>query len=173
MAAYPQADQKQIDLESETHMVVLQDLIVSIRNLRAELKIEPKLKTPIQVYTHEPEICSVIEQNRGAIERQASVEQINFVETSLAKLPGARHTARFDVHVVYEQKIDIAAECERLQKEQERLGKALTSGQSRLENETFLAKAPTDVVEGLRKQVRENEVLLEKTISKRKELGCP
>jgi len=173
MAAYPQADQKQIDLESETHMVVLQDLIVSIRNLRAELKIEPKLKTPIQVYTHEPEIRSVIEQNRGAIERQASVEQINFVETSLAKLPGARHTARFDVHVAYEQKIDIAAECARLKKEQERLGKALTSGQSRLENETFLAKAPTDVVEGLRKQVRENEVLLEKTISKRKELGCP
>ena len=102
----------------------------------------------------------------------ANVEQITFVESSLAKLPGARHTARFDVHVIYEQKIDLAAECERLKKEQEQLEKALSSGQSRLGNETFLAKAPADVVEGLRKQVSENEVLLEKTQSKRKELGC-
>ena len=172
LAAYPQADEKQIDLKSETHMVVLQDLIVSIRNLRAELKVEPKLKVPIQVYTHEPEMRSVIAENRGAIERQANVEHISFVETSLAKLPGARHTARFDVHVVYEQKIDIAAECERLRKEEERLQKAVASGQSRLGNETFLAKAPPDVVEGLRKQVGENEVLLEKTLGKRRELGC-
>ncbi len=172
LAAYPQADEKQIDLKSETHMVILQDLIVSIRNLRAELKVEPKVKIPIQVYAHEAEIRSVIEQNRGALERLANVEQITFVETSLAKLPGARNTARFDVHVMYEQKIDLAAECERLKKEQERLEKALSSGQSRLGNETFLAKAPADVVEGLRKQVSENEVLLEKTQSKRKELGC-
>ena len=49
LAAYPQADEKQIDLKSETHMAILQDLIVSIRNLRAELKVEPKVKIPIQV----------------------------------------------------------------------------------------------------------------------------
>ena len=42
LAAYPQADEKQIDLAAETEMAVLQDLIVSVRNLRAELKVEPK-----------------------------------------------------------------------------------------------------------------------------------
>src|SRR4029077_14924433 len=36
LAAFPQADPKQIDLKSETQMAVLQDLIVSVRNLRAE-----------------------------------------------------------------------------------------------------------------------------------------
>jgi valyl-tRNA synthetase len=175
LAAFPQSDPKQIDLKAETHMAVLQDLIVSVRNLRAELKVEPKVKTPIQVYAHEPEIRKLIEQNRGAIEndRQANVESISFVETSLAKLPAARHTARFDVHLVYEQKIDIAAECERLKKELEKLEKDIASGHGRLENETFRAKAPAHVVEGLRKQVHENEVLREKTQSKKKELGCP
>jgi valyl-tRNA synthetase len=172
LSAYPQADEKQIDLKSETHMAVLQDLIVSVRNLRAELKVEPKLRIPVQVYAHEVEIRSVIDQNRVAIQRLANVEEISFVDTSLAKLPGARHTARFDVHVIYEQKIDIAAECARLKKELERLEKVLASGKSRLGNETYLAKAPSDVVEGLRHQVHENEVLLEKTLSKRKELGC-
>src|SRR4029077_4043588 len=44
LAAFPQADPKQIDLKAETHMAVLQDLIVSVRNLRAELKVEPKVK---------------------------------------------------------------------------------------------------------------------------------
>jgi valyl-tRNA synthetase len=172
LAAYPQGVSKQIDLKSETQMAVLQDLIVSIRNLRAELKVEPKLKVPIQLYVHEPEMRAVIDKNRGAVERQANVEQISFVETSLAKLPAARHTARFDVHVIYEQKIDVAAECERLKKELERIEKVLASGRNRLNNPTFLAKAPADVIEGLRRQVHENEVLLEKTLSKWREFGC-
>jgi len=174
LAPFPQADEKQIDLKAETHMAVLQDLIVSVRNLRAELKVEPKVKTPIQIYTHEAEIRELFEQNRIAItsDRQANVESIAFVESSLAKLPGARHTARFDVHLVYEQKIDVAAECERLKKELEKIEAALASGQSRLRNAGFREKAPAHVVEGLRKQVEENEVLRDKTQSKRKELGC-
>jgi valyl-tRNA synthetase len=174
LAPFPEADEKQIDLKAETQMAVLQDLIVSVRNLRAELKVEPKVEVPIQIYAHEPEIRALIEQNRGAVEsdRQANVESMAFVESSLAKLPGARHTARFDVHLVYEQKIDVAAECERLKKELEKIEAALASGQSRLGNAGFREKAPAHVVEGLRKQVAENEVLREKTQSKRKELGC-
>ncbi len=172
LAAYPQADQKQIDLKSEMHMAVLQDLIVSIRNLRAELKVEPKLKVPVQVYAHDAEIRTMISENQVAVERLAMVETIVFSNDPLTHTQAARHTARFDVHVIYEQKINIAVECERLRKELERLEKAVASGQSRLGNETFLAKAPREVVEGLRKQVGENEVLLEKTLSKRRELGC-
>ena len=174
LAAFPQANNQQIDLKSETHMAVLQDLIVSVRNLRAELKVEPKVKTPIQVYAHEPEMRTLIEQNRGAIEndRQANVESITFVESSLGKLPGARHTARFDVHLVYEQKIDVAAECERLNKELEKLEKEIAGAQRQLGNEGFLSKAPATVVDGLRKQMQEKEVLRGKTQSKRKELGC-
>jgi valyl-tRNA synthetase len=175
LAAFPQSDNKQIDLKSETHMAVLQDLIVSVRNLRAEVKVEPKVKTPIEVYAHEPEMGALIEQNRGAVEndRQASVESIKFVDTSLAKLPGARHTARFDVRLVYEQKIDVAAECERLKKELEKLEREIAGAGRQLSNDGFLAKAPANVVDGLRKQKEEKEVLREKTQSKRKELGCP
>ena len=150
LAAYPQADEKQFDLAAETEMAILQDLIVSVRNLRAELKVEPKVKVPIEVFAHEPEIRRMIEQNRGAVERLANVEKISFVESSLAKLAGARSTARFDVHVIYEKKIDVAAECERLKKELEKIEKEIGNGQRQLGNEQFLAKAPAKVVEGLR-----------------------
>jgi valyl-tRNA synthetase len=172
LTAYPQADEKQFDLAAETEMLILQDLIVSVRNLRAELKIEPKVKVPIEVFAHEAEIRKLIEQNCSAVERLAGVNQITFVETSLAKLAGARHTARFDVHVVYERKIDVAAECERLKKELEKIEKGIASGQKQLGNEQFLAKAPASVVENLRKQQEELAVLREKTVSKMKELGC-
>jgi valyl-tRNA synthetase len=172
LAAYPQSDDKQIDLTAETHMAVLQDLIASIRNVRAELKVESKVKVPIQLYAHEADIRKVIEQNAGAVERQGNVERIEFVDTSLARLPGARHTARFDVHVVYEQKIDVAAECERQRKDLEKIEKELANNERQLTNEGFLAKAPSQVVEGLRKRRQELDLLQAKAKSKMQELGC-
>ena len=174
LAAFPLGDSKQIDLKAETHMAILQDLIVSVRNLRAELKVEPKVKAPIQIYTHEPEIHALIEQSLGAIinDRQANVESISFVESSLAKFPGTRHTARFDVHLVYEQRVDVEAECTRLKKELEKVEKNIISADRQLNNPGFLAKAPIPVVEGLRKQKAENEALRNKNRKKSDELGC-
>src|SRR6266849_5134568 len=171
LAAYPAADEKQIDLGAETEMAILQDLIVTVRNLRAELKVEPKVKVPIEVFVHEPSIRAMLVKNLAAIERLAGVEKVTFVDSSLANLPGARSTSRFDVHVVYEKKIDVAAERERLKKELEKIEKQLTSAQARLGDEQFLSKAPAHVVGGLRKQVEELTVLREKILAKLKELG--
>ena len=173
LAEYPQSSAAQFDLAAETEMAILQDLIVSVRNLRAELKVEPKVKVPIEVFAHEPGIRRMIEQNHGAVERLGNVEKITFVETSLANRAGARGTARFDVHVIYERKIDVAAECDRLRKELEKIEKELANNQKQLGNEQFLAKAPEKVVEGLRRRGQELLVLQEKTKSKLKELGCP
>ena len=172
LSPYPQPEEKQVDLGAETEMAILQDLIVTIRNLRAELKVEPKVKVPIEVFAHEPEIRMMIEHNHAAVERLANVERISFVAHSLAKVAGSRSTARFDVHVIHERKIDVASECERLKKELERLEKGIGNGQRQLGNEQFLAKAPQNVVENLRKQQQELAVLKEKTVSKLKELGC-
>jgi valyl-tRNA synthetase len=172
LAPYPRADETQFDLAAETEMAILQDLIVSVRNLRAELKVEPKVKVPIEVFAPEPEIRRMIEQNRGAVERLAGVEKITFVEESLAKRAGARSTSRFDVHAVYERRIDVAAECERLKKELEKIEKELGNNQKQMGNEQFLAKAPAQVVEGLRKRAVELGVLREKCKSKLVELGC-
>jgi valyl-tRNA synthetase len=155
LAPYPHADEKQFDLAAETEMAILQDLIVNVRNLRTELKVEPKVKVPIEVFAHEPGIRAMIEQNRVAVERLANVEKITFVDGSLAKHAGARSTARFDVHVVYERKIDVAAERERLTKELEKLEKEFANNQRQLRNEQFLAKAPAKVVEGLRRREQE------------------
>ena len=172
LAEFPQASDAQVDLAAETDMAVLQDLIVSVRNLRAELKIEPKQKAPIEVFAREFEIRRLVEENRAALERLANVDRLTFGESSLANKPGARSTARFDVHVIYERKIDIAAESERLKKELEKIEKGIASAKRQLDNEQFVAKAPAAVVEGLRKQQEELGVLREKTLAKMNELAC-
>jgi valyl-tRNA synthetase len=172
LMAYPQAEEKRFNVAAETEMAVLQDLIVSVRNLRAELKVEPKVKVPIEVFAHEAEIRAMLEKNLAAIERLGGVEKVTFVASSLGNLPGARSTSRFDVHVVYEKKIDVAAECERLKKELEKIEKEIGNGQRQLGNEQFLAKAPAKVVEGLKARAAELRVLREKALAKMKEIGC-
>jgi valyl-tRNA synthetase len=173
LASYPQADEMQIDLGAEVEMAIVQDLIVSVRNLRAELKVEPRAKVPIEVYAHEPQMRAMLEKNSSAIlqDRPANVETITFVEKSLANLQGTRSTSRFDVHAIYEKKIDVAAERERLKKELEKIEKQLTSAQTRLADPQFSSKAPAHVVDGLRKQVEEQTVLRDKILAQLQELG--
>ena len=170
LAAYPQSDEKQFDLNAETEMAILQDLIVSVRNLRAELKVEPKVKVPIELFAHDSQTKSMIEQNREAIERLGSVSTIAEVTQAQASQAPSRATARFDVRVIYEKKIDVAAERERLTKELEKMEKEIANGQRQLSNEGFLAKAPANVVEGLRKRAGELAELREKTKRKLEEL---
>src|SRR5580704_8424259 len=141
LAPYPQADDKQLDWAAETEMAIVQDLIVSVRNLRAELKVDQKQRVPIQIFVSDAEIRKLIEQNQGSVERLANIEKMEFVENSLAKLSGARSTARFDVHVIYERKIDVVVERERLKKELEQIEKEYANNQRQLSNEQFLVKA--------------------------------
>jgi valyl-tRNA synthetase len=116
---------------------------------------------PIQVHTADG-VRRIVEQNRGAVERLANVEAVEFIKQSLAHAAGARSTARFDVRVVYEKKIDTAAERERLRKELAKLDKQIENAERQLRNQQFLAKAPPQVVEGLRQQLNEQKVVRDK-----------
>jgi valyl-tRNA synthetase len=158
LAEYPRGDPQLIDHEVEIRMAILQDLIVTVRNLRAELKIEPKLRIPIEVHA-EDEIRRLVQGNLEAVLRLAGVEQVEFVSQSLAQQANSRSGARFDVRVLYERPVDVTAERERLQKELAKLDKEAENGDRQLANEKFLAKAPLAVVEGLRQRREEVRTL--------------
>ena len=171
LAAYPKPDQSQIDTAAETEMAVLQDLIAAVRNIRTELKVDRKQKLPIEIFA-DKQVRSWIDRDRSAIELLADVDGVNFVDSSLAKVAGARSTARFEVRVVYERKIDVAAECDRLNKELSKLTGELGRATAQLSNESFLAKAPAQLVDGLKRRKGEVEVLVEKAKAAMQELGC-
>jgi valyl-tRNA synthetase len=161
LANYPKREERWINDQAEEQMAVLQDLIEKIRNMRAEMKVEPKVKPPVQIHTS-VDIRTLVNENRGMVERLGSVDGIQFVDSSLAQKPGARTTPKFEVALVYEQKVDVAAERERLTKELNKLEGQLANTERQLGNEQFLAKAPAKVVEGLRKQESELKLLIEK-----------
>jgi valyl-tRNA synthetase len=95
------------------------------------------------------------------VERLARVSDVRFVDQISAGLP-KRSTPEFDVAVVYERTVDVAAEKERLTKDIAKYEKGLAAAKRQLGNDSFLAKAPVHIVEGLKKQEAETRLLLEK-----------
>jgi valyl-tRNA synthetase len=150
-------------LAAITKMENLQSLITEIRALRKEIGVEEKAIVPIEVRT-DAACRKIAEENRDIIERLARVSEVRFVDqvaTGLSK----HSTPQFDVAVIYERTIDVAAERERLTKDIARYEKGLAAAERQLGNEGFLAKAPAHVVEGLKKQEAETRLLLEKAMA--------
>ena len=139
----------------------MQDLITTIRALRKELGVPEKESTPIHLHASN-RIVALADANQDMLSRMARVGSIEFASEPLSG-SNARSTADFDVAVIYERQIDIPAERERLSKEVARLAKILASAEQRLADESFIAKAPAHIVDGLRKQAAETKTLYGKT----------
>jgi valyl-tRNA synthetase len=149
-----------LDDVAKIDMAGLQSLITEVRALRKEIAVEEKAMTPIEVRTGTI-IQAALKQNQAIVERLARVNEVRFVAEITAGL--AKHsTPSFDVAVVYERTIDVQAERERLTRDIAKYEKGLAAAERQLGNESFLAKAPANVVEGLKKQESETRLLLEK-----------
>ncbi len=159
LTRYP-AGQSHTDDVAGTSFGLLQDLIVSVRALRKDLGVEERAPVPILIRSVND--GAVFEDNLEIIQRLARVSSVE----SVGMMPeGAtiRSTPQFDVQVIYEKTIDVAAERERLTKELAKLEKALASAERQLSNQAFLDKAPPHVVEGLRRAEADNRLLIDKT----------
>ncbi len=157
---YPRSEKPIHDAEAEAAMTLLQSLITEVRAHRKEIGVEEKATVPIEVRT-DAASRKIGEENHDIIERLARVSEVSFVDRISAALP-KHHTPAFDVAIIYERTIDVAAESERLTKDIAKYEKGLAAAERQLGNEGFLAKAPAHVVEGLKKQESETRLLLEK-----------
>jgi valyl-tRNA synthetase len=158
--SYPTAIDDLANTMVREKFILIRDLITEIRALRKEIGVEEKAITPIELRLN-PGWSETVKQNALIIERLARTSEIRFVDEITQGL-SKRHTYGFDVAVIYERTIDVAAERERLTKEIAKLEKGLASAEKQLGNDAFLAKAPANIVEGLKKQEAENRQLLEK-----------
>ena len=160
LTAYPQAHETSAAAVAEIDMGLLQSLIVEVRAVRKEAAVEEKGIIPIEVRIDDA-MHAALKENAIIIERLARVSEIRFVDEISAGL--AKHsTPAFDVAVIYERIIDVAAERERLTKDIAKYEKGLAAAERQLGNEGFVAKAPAQIVEGLKKQESETRLLMEK-----------
>jgi valyl-tRNA synthetase len=160
LTRYPQPAGDGVDQAAIQQMALLQSVIVEVRALRKEISVEEKVATPIELRIDSGR-RSIFEENIGMIERLARVAGLRFVDQISGGL-STHHTPTFDVAVIYERTIDVAAERERLTKDIAKYEKGLAAAERQLGNEGFLAKAPAHVVEGLKRQDIEIRVLLRK-----------
>jgi valyl-tRNA synthetase len=160
LTPYPQAADFPCDTSAIAEMQTLQELITTIRALRKELGVPEKESAPIRIHAA-ARVLDPLEFSQDILARLARVEAIHVSADPLTGT-NARSTANFDLAVVYEKKIDIPAERERLTKELAKHEKVLTANDARLADEKFIGKAPPHIVEGLRKQTAETRTLHDK-----------
>jgi valyl-tRNA synthetase len=162
LTRYPQAADYPSDAAAERDMTLLQDLIVTVRAVRKELQVPEKEATPIKVFSPDLTVAALATANADMLARMTRVSAVEISATGLTG-QGSRSTPHFDVQVVYERQIDVAAERERLTKDLAKYEKGLQAAERQLGNEAFMGKAPAHIVEGLKKQAAETRLLYEKT----------
>jgi valyl-tRNA synthetase len=169
LTRFPQRIDFAISDVAISNMETLQEIVTTVRALRKELGVPEKEAAPIRLHTMS-HIVALTQSNTDMLARLARVSSI---EVSPVALTGnnARSTSSFDVAVIYERTVDVPAERERLTKDLAKYEKGLAAAERQLSNESFMAKAPTHIVEGLRKQAAETRTLYDKTKAALDSLG--
>ncbi len=162
LTRFPQAADAAVDAPSAAAMKLLQELIVAVRGVRKEMAVPEKEAAPILVFGAAAAVASA---HADILAKMARVSGVTIAETALSG-DGTRSAVGFDVQVIYERTFsaeDLAAEKERLTKDLARFEKGMAAAEKQLGNEGFMARAPAQIVEGLRKQSAETQLLLDKT----------
>jgi valyl-tRNA synthetase len=161
---FPEAQDHWKDAKAMADVAAIQEVVTAFRNIRAELKLDPKKRVPADFTTSDPGTCELVQANRGAIERFAVLSELRIVPRQQfdAKNGGVRSTATFDVRIAYSDTVDVAAERARLKKEIEGLQKAIGSKEKQLGDETFRSRAPEKIIKGLEATLAEQRIELSK-----------
>jgi valyl-tRNA synthetase len=153
--------------------VLIQDTIGEIRNIRAEMKLDPKKKIPAEFHSSYGYIRDTIERNRDGIQRLAILSELQVSAAKLSETGGTvRSTARFDVRIAHStDAVDVHAEKARLRKEIEGLEKSISSKENQLNNATFRSKAPEKIIQGMEATMVEQRIELEKLGARLRDLS--
>ena len=133
LAGYPQYHAEAADEAAEREIAILQDVITLSRNLRADMKIDPKLPLEGTLYAH----AGALEINTEAIQRLANVKLTSKAGAAPANAGAMRSTPEFDL-VLDVPKTQVEAQRKRLVKENEQLEKNIANSKRQLGDETFL-----------------------------------
>ncbi len=162
LARYPEHHSEAADAEAERDMELLRQIVVSARNLRAELKLDPRQQVEAVVYSPDA-AAEIARRHCDVIDRLAGVRLEVRSEHAPAQPEGVlRSTPEFDV-VLRVPAPQLEARRARLEKEIERLEKLIAGSHAQLSDETFLARAPAQVVNSIREKLADYEAQLAKS----------
>jgi valyl-tRNA synthetase len=159
------------DPVSEKQFELIQDLVISLRNAKAEMGLQ-KVKPSAQVGCEDLRWLELFRSHLETILRLSTFQALTFVRERLeSAIPEVRRAAIFDLRVLQEAPVDHQAERSRLQKEREKLAQALAQAKAQLENQAFVERAPREVVRGVERRRAELEDHYAKVVEALERLG--
>ena len=147
---------------------ILKPIAVAVRNARIENKIESRKEIDIMIHipTAEKKYIDIFNESNDEISKiirnlRIGVKTLS-IEISDEEVPDAIHrTVGFlNIYILFERFIDTAKEKIRIEKEIENIEKFVASLTERLGNETFVAKAPEQVISQQRESLAKKQAEL-------------
>jgi len=156
LAAYPEFEPELIDERAETQIEMVQQVIEKVRNIRAEMKVDTKQTVPLRIATTDEAIKNLLLDARDYVFKLAQVSTLEVVPSlGEDKLAARAVAANLALEVPLAGLIDVTAERTRLTKELEKAQREIDSLERKLSNDSFVQRAPKEVVEENRRRLAE------------------
>jgi valyl-tRNA synthetase len=169
-AAYPTAQLDRIDPNADAWMAKLKGLVSACRALRGQMGLSDGQRVPLYASGDNGflnEAAALLKALGKLAEVKVFEDDAGF-NASTRQLPVAvQGGSRLALHV----EIDVAAETERLQKEIKRKEADLAKEQGKLASESFVARAPAEVVAEVKQRIADFSAALERLRDQLARLG--
>jgi valyl-tRNA synthetase len=171
LAPWPTPDPKWASAEADAQFGAVRQAITAIRNIRAEYRVPPKARLAAAIRPAGGAARATLEAEHDTILRLAQLETLT---TDGEALEGAHAvlTDGSEVVVALAGAVDLTQECRRLSDELQRLDKQLDALGAKLANESFVARAPADVVARERDKQQTWRTQRDVLATKLRALGC-
>ena len=162
-SAWPTANEKVHFAKEEQAMEGVMEAIRGIRNIRAEMNVQPSVKVKMTVVCDASHAAN-FEQARAYLMRLAYASDVT-IQTDKAGINEQNIsvvTSVAEIFMPLDQLIDIEKEIARLSKERDRLTSEVSRAQGKLNHAGFTSKAPESVVEEVRTNLTKYQEMLDK-----------
>ena len=160
-AQWPEYQERFAFAQEENAMEAVKDAISAVRARRSEMNVPPSRKAKILIVTQTPDIYA---GGRDFIMRLAYASEVEVQAQSPEDLKGmvtvATHNAT--LYLPLAELVDIRQELERIAKEKTKAEENLARIEKKLQNESFVSKAPEAVVNAEREKADKARALIAK-----------
>jgi valyl-tRNA synthetase len=147
---WPSADAAFVDEAAEREMQIVLDAVTMARNVRQESGLGPRAPVKVTLVSKDAAVFETVGKHAELIKHLAvlsSIEREKGAGFTPPKLSGTQSNGTLDVVVHLEGLIDVEKEKARLTREIDKAKKDRDSLEKRFANAEFVAKAPPEVVE--------------------------
>ena len=158
---------EELDFKNEEELAIeIMNIITEIRNIRSKMNVHPSKKTKLIFVTTTAK--DEIEKSEAFLEKLGFANKIEIQKTTenIPENAVAILSKNMEVHIPFEELVDIEEEKKRLEGEKKRLESEVQRGEKMLSNPGFINKAPEAKINEEKEKLANYKELLENVIQK-------